>query len=527
MSIKRLLTWTATTAAATLIATSCTSDGDVDKTLPDPTQPGSVAQEAANFEEIDCPTEVSITVVIPATCGLLSVPERRPGTGTSIKVFVTRIASPPDATGAEPVLVIGGDTAHIPNYGGIAPLAERVGREVIVVDSRGTGHSEPALECPKMDRLARPALGAPSDDAAMRKHFLDMASDCFNQLTAEGVDVGAYNVTEMAADAEDLRIALGIDQWDVISYGTAARVASELVRQSPEHVRALILDSPELPGMDPRSVAQQHTSDLMTAILDACSADHRCDDRFPTARGSLEVALNQLVRRPMTLRVTEGDGTSVRILLDAGMLLRVLRQMVSDGGSTSPTMTIGAVPAVVEAVTEQRADRLTTELGTSLLLATQSYCIGYEPHCLWLHRVSIGVAYTVLCHDIAPFTHAEVLEPGAPPGVREAFSHSPYLDVCSSWPVGRASPKSALPMESDIPTLVTIGGFAPYTPEPEVMAAIAGLTDVSVVVDPAGGHNVIARTECMLALRNLWVDTPDQVSAPPCLSGAKVDWELR
>jgi hypothetical protein len=237
--------------------------------------------------------------------------------------------------------------------------------------------------------------------------------------------------------------------------------------------------------------------------------------------------MDELDRHPMALRVIDSDGNSAQVLLDAGMLLRMLRQMVADGGSSSAAMTLGAVPAVIEAVNERRTDRLTSEFVSSLV-ATQAYCTGYEPKCLPVHHVSLGVAYTVLCHDIAPFAKAKLLERGAPPGVREAFGHSPYLDVCSSWPVGRASPEVALPLESDIPTLVTIGAFAPFTPESEVVPATAGLTDVSVVVDAAGGHNVIARTECMLELRNLWIENlASQVPTPPCLKAAKIDWDLR
>jgi hypothetical protein len=38
---------------------------------------------------------------------------------------------------------------------------------------------------------------------------------CRDQLAATGVDLAAYNSTENAADIADLKVALGIDTWNV------------------------------------------------------------------------------------------------------------------------------------------------------------------------------------------------------------------------------------------------------------------------------------------------------------------------
>ncbi len=63
-----------------------------------------------------------------------------------------------------------------------------------------------------------------------------------NRLTADGVDLTSYNTSTLAADAIDVRTALGIDRWNVlgISYGT--RVALELMRQDSDGVDAAVLD---------------------------------------------------------------------------------------------------------------------------------------------------------------------------------------------------------------------------------------------------------------------------------------------
>ena len=62
---------------------------------------------------------------------------------------------PPD-----PMFHAGAELALTPGYSGVAPLAQRVHREVIMLDQRGTGHSEPSLACPEVRGMADRLLGA-------------------------------------------------------------------------------------------------------------------------------------------------------------------------------------------------------------------------------------------------------------------------------------------------------------------------------------------------------------------------------
>ena len=124
------------------------------------------------MQEIECPTDVRDALVVKAICGYVEVPAHRDDTPETLKVFVARI--PPGSTtapSAAPLLVVGTDLGDQPNYAGIAPLAQRTGREVIVVDTRETGHSQPALNRPEMTDLAVPALGVASNDRAQLSSF--------------------------------------------------------------------------------------------------------------------------------------------------------------------------------------------------------------------------------------------------------------------------------------------------------------------------------------------------------------------
>ncbi len=385
-------------SAVVMALAGCTSGATETPEPAAPTVGG--AASASDFAAADCPADVASVVVGEVVCGFLTVPEDRSAAGNDVRLFVTRI-KPPEVKHEDPMFVAGTDLANLPNYGGIAPLAQRVGREVILMDTRGVGHSEPSLACPEVDEIRAATLATATDDEQTRAIFLQAVAACHERLTADGVDLAAYHLAAMAADAEDLRAALGIEEWNVASYGTASRIALEMVRQNPDHVRALLLDSPEVPGADPRLLAVDSTRDSLAAVLAACASDPTCGDAFPDADTLLDRALTALADDPVTVEMAATGQEPVDVLVDDALLLRLLRGMLSDGGSSGALMRAASVPAVLEGSASGRLDQLAGTLGTAVV-GSPSYCLGYLPKCLPQHVASMGTAWSVLCRDIAP-----------------------------------------------------------------------------------------------------------------------------
>lgn len=498
-----------------------------DTETPEPTGPmlGGTAS-TADFTGTECPADVASVVVGEVVCGFLTVPEDRSAPGNDVRLFVARI-EPPEVLHEDPMFVAGTDLANLPNYGGVAPLAQRVGREVILLDTRGSGHSEPSLACPEVDAVRTTTLTTATEDEQTRATFLDAVAACHERLTAGGVDLSAYHLSAMAADAEDLRTALGIEEWNVVTYGTASRIALEMVRQSPDHVRSVLLDSPEVPGTDPRLLAVDSTRASLAAVLAACAADPGCDDAFPDADTLLARALTALADDPVTVEMTAAGQESVDVLVDDAMLLRLLRGMLSDGGSSGSFMRAAAVPAVLDGAASGRLDQLADTL-TTVVAGSPTYCLGYLPKCLPQHLASMGTAWSVLCHDVAP-RHDEA-EAARAAGTEEtalaaAYGNSPYLDVCDAWPV-TGDDEAAVddPVESEVPALAMVGAFTPYSPETVVREGLAGLPGLTLVVDPAGGHNVMG-SDCLVSIRAAWLDDLDlTASEQDCLAGQTTDW---
>jgi pimeloyl-ACP methyl ester carboxylesterase len=505
--------WVAALAALPLLGVvACTGEPDA--------QP----RDQRAFVEVACPDAISTLVVAPATCGYLTVPVDRAADGATIRLFVTRVPAPESGAGTAPIFVAGTDVGDVPNLSGIAPMAQRTGREVIVLQPRGTGLSTPTLDCPELPALSADVLAARTTDPKVRETYFAAVSSCHHRLVTAGIDPDHYGVAAMAADAEDLRRALGVESWDVVSFGTSSRIALQLLRTAPEHVRSLLLDSPEWPGLDPRAAATAATDEALTAVLDACAQDDGCRTAAPPERDPVAVALDRLEAAPVTVAARAPGGGSTPVLVDAGRLLQVLRHQLT-GDSVGGLYRAEGVPVLLSAVLDGRTEELA--LLADALVGDEPFCNGYVTRCSRDGRGVSGVDLTVLCRDIAPFVAEPERSPGRSPGrsgFAAAFDDSPYWAVCASWPVTPAGADVAAPVVSDVPVLAMVGAFNPSVRPGALRAGAARARSADRLVDPAGGSNVMPRTDCMLELRQRFLDDPEAPLTADCLASVRPTW---
>jgi pimeloyl-ACP methyl ester carboxylesterase len=102
---------------------------------------------------------------------------------------------------------------------------------------------------------------------------LDLAAvaACRKRLAPTGFDFVAYNSHENAADIADLRVKLGIDQWNVydVSYGTD--LAQQLLRDHAEGIRSVVLDSVVPPSVNIVDRCWEAPASGLAAIFQACA----------------------------------------------------------------------------------------------------------------------------------------------------------------------------------------------------------------------------------------------------------------
>jgi len=477
------------------------------------------------FTAATCPGDVAASILGNVSCGFLDVPSRPDdASGAVDQVFVTRIQPETEST-SDPVLTFGGDLGVSVDYGTFGRQATELHREVIVMDVRGTGHSHPSLLCPEIDAMPLAPAALPVDSRRTERAFVSAVSSCRDRLVAQGIDLASFDPAAMAEDAEDLRLALGIDRWSLLTMGTSSLVALELLRRYPDHVAAVILDSPQWPGVDPIAGAPASTQRAIAAMASACAEAPPCRAEDPSFSHDVRELERRLGTRPFTT-VFQGD----RVRLDAGWFILWLRAQL---GFVRPPGTF--LPGAIHAMARGDQDALRLEarrLFTRGSPVDQELCQMLLPNC-WNDVVrNWGVDLTLACLERRSTSEAGRTRV---PAMEEAFGGR-FLDAaCRAWGSGPDDEADGKTVSSDIPVLVVLGRFDPFSSVVAARHAVAGLSRVSVVISPVNGHQVtgVARTSaeqdpgaCSVRLRDAWLDNPSASPDTSCLDRRTFDMSL-
>jgi pimeloyl-ACP methyl ester carboxylesterase len=454
--------------------------------------------------------DVDVPPGVDMECGTLTVPADRddPGAG-EIELAYGIVRSEADDPADDPVVYLSGGPGQstlelVPNA--FAQLYEPLtaNRDLVLLDQRGTGLSEPSLACDEYSEWARDSLGSGLSTEELEAGAEQSLEECRQRLVDEGVDFADYNSAASAADLEDLRAALGYDEWNLygISYGT--RLAQSAMRDHPDGIRSVVLDSAYPADADLYAEMPGNAVRAMEGLFTTCAGDPECAVRYPDLEPTVARLVDRLNATPAPITVVDAmTGERIQDEFDgddfAGFLFEALYA----------TELIAHLPEVITA-----ADA--GEFGSiGLLLGTQLSALDY---------VSIGQQLSVQCNEEVPFgDREEVAEAAAAqPLVEGLFEGSPtsgsgMFDVCSVWDAGQPETEANEAVTSDIPTLVLAGDLDPITP-PRWGAEIADdLSESFFVQFPFTGHGSLSSRACAVAITDDFLDEPDSDPTTDCV----------
>lgn len=219
-------------AVATLVVAGCVADDTGQPATTISQSPSSAAGEPgpAAYTAAACPSPLvegrpELDLGPEFECGYLTVAEdRSTPDGRTIRLAVARAPATSPTPRPDPIvyLVGGPGNSGLLSAPGLLTAGWNTDRDVIVIEQRGTLKAEPLLSCPELDAHLDIAVAlAPTGPDAMAGESAAVTA-CRDRLVAEGWDLAAYDSTQNAADVADLRVAMGIDEWNVygVSYGT-------------------------------------------------------------------------------------------------------------------------------------------------------------------------------------------------------------------------------------------------------------------------------------------------------------------
>ena len=370
-------------------------------------------------------------------------------------------------------------------------------REVIFVDQRGTYHSDPFLACPEYDKYLDDSLSLHFSDPATGK--LDEASvrECRDRLAQSGVDFSAYNSAENAADIADLRVALGIAEWNVygVSYGTD--LAQWLLRDHPEGIRSVVLDS--VVPIDQNIIEEWWPAAAMgyRAIFDACAAQPACASAYPDLEAEFTATVNRLNDEPLVVETTNAAGEPTVVNIDGYTVANLIVQQSYVGESG-----FASVPSMIH----ELANGDGHAAATSLLSRTSppglvGYGLAFGAYCREMVALTTPEEVTARAKEVLPDFPDEVLQ--FLPVAGRAF------EDCAIWDAGAAAADELGPVQSDVPVLILGGTFDMVTPFAWGEIVAKGLENAQVVAIPGGGHGLVNTMPCAQELMTAFIDNPD------------------
>ena len=485
-----------------------------DTPLPEPT---ATPEPVAVFEEAVCPFDLPEGQAEGETveCGYLVVAEdRAEPDGATIRLAVAIFRQPDGDPETDPILYLEGGPGGSPLemidlvFDQVYAPVFAANRDLILFDQRGVGFSEPALDCPAVVELETELLdnelgGRELTDPEMYDLLLETLLDCEEDLKAVA-DLSAYNTLANAADVDDLRRALGYDQVNLwgISYGT--RLALEVMRDYPEGIRSVVLDSVFPLEVDPFVQLPSSVDRALNVLFEGCAADEACNAAYPDLGTLFFETVDRLNSAPASFEVANPfTGESHDAILDGDSLVSLVVEFLYE------TDIIPLLPQIIYNASQDNFDLVARLVGA--LLAVRD-------------RISDGMLFSVRCHDDIAFSSLDAFEAALAdyPELAGLFEDSAAgrlsYEACAEWDSGQADAGENEPVVSDIPTLILSGEYDPISPPAWGQQAANNLANGYPFEYPGVGHGASTVAGCPQEMMLAFMDDPTAAPDDACIA---------
>jgi pimeloyl-ACP methyl ester carboxylesterase len=374
-------------------------------------------------------------------------------------------------------------------------------RDVVLVDQRGTGNSNP--------------LTAPSKTRSPRDYLTEMYPveyvKTMRQALEQRADLTQYTTSIAMDDLDDVRAWLGYERINLfgISYGTRAVLV--YMRQHPDRVRSAILM-----GVAPTDLKMplhhaRAAKRAMDLLLEECAGDAACHRAFPEIQHDWQEVLERLGREPARVEYSPPDQSAVvTVEIQRDIFAEKLRSRMYSRESAT------RIPLIIHQAAQG-------DFAPFLKEAIPADRSGPD-------FIADGMYLSVTCAEDVPFIdqdEAAKANAGNPFGNYRVVQQT---RACSMWPHGKIPEDYQQPVSSDIPVLIFSGNIDPVTPPERGEEVASHLPNSGHVIISHGAHGIdgLTNVECLDKLmleflakgdaRNLDTTCVERVLPPPFIT---------
>jgi pimeloyl-ACP methyl ester carboxylesterase len=349
-------------------------------------------------------------------------------------------------------------------------------RDIILVDQRGTGKSNP-LTCTGIEDIDLDVTDTQELEIRLKR--------CLSLLNA---NPSLYTTSIAMQDLDQIRDELGYEQINLYgaSYGT--RAALTYLSLYPEHVRSVILDG-VVPQDEPLGLSigldAQRALDM---IFSRCERQTSCSQAYPEVRNEFKQLLESLETKPVEVTLphpTSGENTQIEFTSEKmGSAVRLF---------TYTPETAALLPLLIHDASAHR--------DFQLLAANYLIIVGDLED-----SITEGMGYSVLCAEDQPFYSLDDAAKVNADSYLGDITAVQLFNICRVWPNTQATPDFKKPVQSDVPVLLLSGEVDPVTPPENGDLVAQSLPNSLHLVAPGQGHNVIYRG-CIPRIAADFIDT--------------------
>jgi len=439
-----------------------------------------------------CPESVPANPRIE--CATVTVPEDHEQDRGPVVTLQVAIVHPEAPSDKPPLLYLAGGPGESSVPGALGFVEDPIvtDRDVILLDPRGTGASLPSLACPEVDDRITLSAGARRD--AARKEIVSAVAACRRRITDEGTDVSKFGFDQMAADVADVRIALGIDEWDVYGISNGGRLALEVVRRHPAGVRSLVLDAALAPQGSFFEEQWPNAERAIDELFAECEAAPACAAAHPDLENRFWALVDRLEDEPISVAVPDPveDGKTVTVVIDGEEALFAIR------GGLYDTELLPAIPSLIDGIESGAlAEIVATEIANRTVTDASFF--------------SLGVNLSSNCREEIAFLPKGFFQKQARrmPDYQAVILDDTVQEQCRVWKAGKADASFDKPVKSRLPALLLVGALDPVHPRSSSDAIAKGLANSTVVELPGLGHGTEFAHDCPRSILRAFVADPD------------------
>lgn len=393
-----------------------------------------------------CPCLMKVDQRLKTVCGNLVVPEnRQKPNGNKVKIpFVFARRPDQDSTRNIVLMTTGG-----PGYATISPgdsMTFNSGRLAfggfISFDQRGTKNAKPCLDCEGIDEAIRRAY---TENLSKDSLVAIAVTNCRQKFIKQGIDLSAYNTVESAADISDLIQLLKIKSVTLLGISYSGGLMLTVVRNHPESIKSLLLNSPLPSYVNYEEHALFNHQEALNHLFDNLEADSVQNNNFPDLRRRFQSYFTSISGSRFTIRyLPQGAADSLTIHYSKNELLDAVIDRMNNADFKN-------VPAVIRDLINGQHEKYIREVLDGKFRGNSS--------------LSYGMRLSVYCSEQIAYSDKKL--------VRKQDEYLPWLsgypfnnvnhEICDCWKVKPAPEYMKTPVYSNIPALVSSGGYDPWT----------------------------------------------------------------